>query len=441
MQSANGNANAMAELIPAISNASTESEKLAMINEAAARGLNDLQAETDTTAGAMARSAGAFGDLQEKIGAILAPIYKVVYEGLAVFAETLQTAMGPALDMVGQKISGAGAFVSAFMETMKALGAVVGAVIQSTVAVVQSFVTAFFGGFSAVSDASTTTKDVIRSFAEGVIGFITKFEVVLTNLPAVAELMAAGVALRLEGLRADMQHAFTVAIPAYVEWFSDNFVNLATDAFNAYITIAQNWSKNVTDIIKRTWDFITSGFEGGLGGLASDIGDIAGRNLLDGFEAQTQALPEIAERQATSMEKLLANRMGQIGTDLAQEYQDKMTDRLAGLDAGAGSEFDIAAPDLSEIAKAGDQLGDNAGNQIADKIGSSVESVLQPINAVQSRLMTRADEETPAQREARRVTQQQLETQKQQAKTLDAMLAFLQERGFDTEQLSLALVN
>jgi ABC-type transporter Mla subunit MlaD len=272
-QAMNGNASSFAEVIPGIAEMATEQEKLAAINALATRGLEEQKASMQGLEGIQTRANNSWGDMLEVIGSILAPIRAIISQGIAVFAETMQSALVPAVELA-----------SAAMQALPAI-------------------------FEWVNSA--------------IVGAITFIEVVIGNFPAIVQAAAMQAQLYWLQMSEAVKHTFTVVIPAYLAWFGDNWVNLLTDVFSAGLTITQNYIQNYADIILRLWDFVSSGFKGGAESLFADIGDIASRNLLEGFEARTQSLPEILSRQITSEEQRLQDQIGQIGESLGTEFSDK----------------------------------------------------------------------------------------------------------------------
>jgi hypothetical protein len=81
------------------------------------------------------------------------------------------------------------------------------------------------------------------------------------------------------------------------------------------------------------------------------LGEIAGRNLVAGFESSLTALPEIAERQLTQREKDLADKIGSIGGRLGAEFSDKFSERMVGVGSGLGEELNAATKNIDLKAK------------------------------------------------------------------------------------------
>jgi hypothetical protein len=167
-----------------------------------------------------------------------------------------------------------------------------------------------------------------------------------------------------------MKHGLTVAAPAYLNWFGENWFNLWTDYSNFVLTVISNMAKGIGDIFSRIWEFITSGFEGGFGDLFSDIGEIAGRDLLEGFEATTQSLPDIPERQLKPYQQALQKEMEKSATIIAEGAAKRRQMTAGGGDAGGditgtASEAAAAMAKVSVSAAGGFSVGAGqfAGNE------------------------------------------------------------------------------
>lgn len=391
MQATNGNANALQELIPGIRNATSEEEKLALITQAASTGLEKLQADADTTKGAMERSAGAFGDLSEKIGALFAPIYKVVHTGLAVFAETLQSALGPAINLVNNGFDGLQPYIDGFIRSMQVAANVVGVAIEVLVSITRTFFNSFIGGVGQAAGFAELLKSAIENTGIIVVKALTIMEVAWNNFPTVVSFAIDSVLLFLEGMRADIEHTLTVVIPAYVTWFANNFTNILKDAFKAAKTILTKFFTVAGELVSTGFTFITSKGTEGATDFALALSGAISANLLDGFEATTEKLPDIAERATTETEKALLGNIGQNAATLANEYEAALKPRIDALKASLGDETKLTIDDLK--GKVDVKLPDKIGEQI-DKIGSTV----QANSAITGRLLTRGRDDSTAQK-------------------------------------------
>lgn len=387
MQATNGNANALQELIPGIRTATTEEEKLALITQAASTGLQKLQADADTTKGAMERSAGAFGDLSEKIGALFAPIYKVVHTGLAVFAETLQSALGPAIDLVNNGFEGLQPYIDAFMEAMQATAVVVGTTVEAMISMLASLSNYFTESFGRGEYTSEMLTRTIDNMATYVIKALTMMEVAWVEFPTVIQLAIDSAALTLTQFANNIAHIFTVIIPQYMTWFKDNFFNLIRDALVSSWTALKNFGRNIGEFWGTIMGWISSGMEGGFDGLIEKLGNGIYAGLTDGFEASTKELPKMALRTATDTEKLLARNVGESALKLADEYDRKVRDRTDRLKESMNLKLRVDAPELKGLGQLG-QADPEAVNTIKDSM-EKVEKSVQQGTAVSGRLLTR----------------------------------------------------
>jgi hypothetical protein len=328
-----GNFSAFEESFPQMKNLATAEEKLAFVTQMAAKGL-EAKADASMTASGMAeRASGAIGDLMEMFGALIAPIRMVINQGLKTFAESLQQVLGPAVEKANAIMENIGPIMDYVKEK----------VVQSINAVIAAF-----------------------TFAE----------VVITNLGDVFELLRARSELKTEQMRQNIKHIFVEVIPTYIEWFANNFFNIINDVNDAVTRIFNNTFEIIARSFLKVIMFIASGGKGGIANLVRDIGSLASRNFLEGFEATTEALPEIVERQISQKEKDLADRIGMIGGKLGDEFSKKFADRMVKLDDELGADFNKKI-DLQVNQKIADQLGGKGG------LG------LQPVQAAESRLLTR----------------------------------------------------
>lgn len=332
-----GNFKAFEKLNPAITELNTGEEKLAAVVALAEKGLIQKAEAAKGAAQADERAGFALGKLKDNIGAVLSPLQSLVYDGFAIVVESLQTAFGPAIEE-------AGTFFESFRETV------------------------------------TTGAQYL---AESLIAAVTWIEVGWNNLPTVFEMVQNSVLLSLETLRADIEHILITVIPSYAMWFADNFVNLIIDAGTAYITAWMNIATNVGEIVKTLYDVIVGNID--ISTALNRIGETAGRSLLDGFEAQTQALPEIASRAMTDTEKLLNQSLDTSATSLLDQFNTKFDERLGKLKTdletkplGAKIDLEVDTDALNRQIK-------------TDKVKTN-DSVLQ---VTESRLLTRGGSDDP----------------------------------------------
>lgn len=367
-QAMQGNANAMGELIPGIAQMETEQEKMAAVNELVNRGLQEQARSYSGLEGAQTRASNSIGDLLEVVGQILAPTRALISQGLAVLAESLQTMLAPAAEA-------AQAAIAALPDTLARAEAFVRVVIES--------VSAVFGDLVAsVVPSMNTVQSVVDAAIQGIVGAITFAEVILTNFPQVVDYLASSVELQLVRIGEEFKHVFTSVIPQYVAWFGENFFNLMQDALNAARTVIENRVKQFADILLSLWDFVKSGFEGGATGLFSRVGEIANRNLLEGFEAKTQELPDMIVRSISTREQQLEQRIGSIAQNLGTQFSDKFTERMERINGAVAKQ----AEDLQANLQPG-AVDETGKNQLAGQASN--------LQATQGRLLTRGRQDDP----------------------------------------------
>ncbi len=109
-----GNFQMLSRYIPAIRTAKDDTAKLALVNEFAARGYQQLQAETETTAGKLKQLMNSLGDLGEEMGAIFLPTLDRMVLKIQEF-----------VPLMGKWIQKNGAMILSLVKWTAALGVVV----------------------------------------------------------------------------------------------------------------------------------------------------------------------------------------------------------------------------------------------------------------------------------------------------------------------------
>jgi hypothetical protein len=289
-----GDLNAFGEVIPAIRTMKTEEEKLAAVLALSQRGLEAKAEASNTVAGMSERASGAVGDLMESVGALLAPVRMLISSGIKTLAESLQTLLVPA--------------VAYAEEVLANIGPLMGYVKEKVIAAVNGIVAAF-----------------------------TWLEVEFTNLDKIWEIWVAIAELSMIKTVEIIKWAFTEVIPQYAAWFGENFVNLIRDGLNLAYTITVNRIAKIVDALAALWDFIASG---GSSDVIGQLGEIAGRSYLEGFESSLTSLPDVAGRAISEREKELAGTVTRIATDLGDQFSKKFAERMIGVSDGLSDDFD-----------------------------------------------------------------------------------------------------
>jgi len=165
-----------------------------------------------------------------------------------------------------------------------------------------------------------TFKKIQNAIAIGMTYVSTVLEWAADNWPDLLRLALNNIQLALLGLVEDVKHAFTVQIPAYLKWLADNWKDVFRTIWDFMKTFATNLGKN----LKELWKAI-KGFLSGKGWQFEWTG------LLEGFESSIKEMPKIMERQLTEGEKELMADIGELGSRLGQELEEKLKQRLGAL--------------------------------------------------------------------------------------------------------------
>jgi hypothetical protein len=282
----------------------TNQEKLAAVMAIANQGLQQQSQDMGTVAGSGRRADSAMGSLMESFGKIIAPIRVLINAGLTQLATALDSLLIP--------------------------------VVQYATSILEN-----------IGPVMEWVQGKVAAAINVMIGAFTFFEVILTNLGSVWEIVKAAAELAMIKVSESVMHTLTKVIPAYAMWFGENFINLIKDAFNGVIAVITNAGRIIGEMVYQIFSFIASGGEGGIEGLMSSLGKAASISLLDGFKSSLTSLPEIAERQMTAREKDLAEKIGAVGGRLGQEFSDKMSERMLGVGSALGDEVKAATSDIN----------------------------------------------------------------------------------------------
>ena len=315
-----GDLNAFGEVIPAIRTMKTEEEKLAAVLALSQRGLEAKAEASNTVAGMSERASGAVGDLMESVGALLAPVRMLISSGIKTLAESLQTLLVPAVAYAEEVLANIGPLMD-------------------------------------------YVKEKVIAAVNGIVAAFTFFEVILTNLDSVWAIVVAQAELYMLQISGVVMHALTEVIPAYAAWFGENFVNLIRDGLNLAYTITVNRIAKIVDALAALWDFIASG---GSSDVIGQLGEIAGRSYLEGFESSLTSLPDVAGRAISEREKELAGTVTRIATDLGDQFSKKFAERMIGVSDGLSDDFDSSI-DLNSAGSLSTGAGKSGSGNLSAK--------------------------------------------------------------------------
>lgn len=340
---AHGNSSALQGLIPEMRFAFTEAQRFEMVTRAATHGLDALSETTTTVEGKMQRSANAWGDLYESLGAIVAPLYGVAADAAFEFANTLALELAPAAEWVNTTVENSQPVLDAFFLAMHNGSVIAGVAIDATLSVFDVLLDSIGINADAAESWGETFSGVVQWASENIIAGITWIEVIFSNLPQGIEYAMLAVEASFIGFVEDAKHTFTVAVPAYIAWFTGS----SSTTLQAYAEFTWGMAETVTDALLAPWRTVLDYLPQVTSELADTMEAVNGAlaSQLKVASMQMAAMPDIAERQMTSRELEIQQRMGEIGADLAGEFQEKFDERVArlGLTARQNFEQDLKA--------------------------------------------------------------------------------------------------
>jgi len=133
------------------------------------------------------------------------------------------------------------------------------------------------------------------------------------NLGTFMKLAAAQTGLAIVQLGNSVAFFFTDQLPAFFNWFLDNWGNLWRDALSITQTAVMNLADNIGTNMAEIWNYIASG--------GTSAMELAWKPLLDGFESTVSELPKIADRVPGQLEKglgtMVSDLEGKLQADMA----------------------------------------------------------------------------------------------------------------------------
>ena len=260
-----GNFETLQQYIPALRNTTSETEKLALVQDLASKGLNLMTADADTTGGAIQQMKNAFGDTMEAIGGLFAPAIRFAADLLKRLAEFIQG----------------------------------------------KFATDFKSGIQAIADFFEPWK---QSISEAL--FYVQFG--LEHFSDFAALMMIKAAKAVVDGKDTIVWVFKEVIPNAILWLVDNWKELFIDLFNFLNTVLNNWIENNIKLMANLPELITGKVKF----------DDLWKPLTDGFKSSLKEFPKIAEKEQSETSKWLGEMATTLEEGLGKEYSDALSERL-----------------------------------------------------------------------------------------------------------------
>jgi len=360
------NVDAFQRYFPEMEHMTSAAEKQAFVNQKLAEGFDKSKSGTSTLAGALKSLGNNWGDMLEKVGQLFAPFVQKVADWFNRIAPVIQNVIGKVLPIM-----------AAFAAKMQQVAVWIGEKLLYA--------------FTFIEQAVRNWKQVMTIAALTVYGKWLEFKNNLT-------------------------HIFTVALPGVLKWLADNWMNIFRDMLVAHVTLWRNRLNQIIDIVKVFWDAIT--LKIGAGEAMLKVGEIAGRNMLEGFKAKTKPLPDLLTRQLTPEEKAIKAATSAMAENFMDGVNKKFEDRKKyfGRELGAGAKefeaLDFGAPEPT---------GGPADKVVDDK--KEKELSLGGMKAEEGRFLSRGRQTT---------AQQQLQKQ-------DEMIKLLKKQAEDAKRAADAM--
>jgi hypothetical protein len=362
--------------LPQLKHMATDEEKLAAVLDLAAKGFEAKATWSNKTAEAGAMAGNAIDKLKESVGAIIAPFRALLSTGIAALANALSTALTPAVKYAEEMLLNIGPTLEWLERTLVTL---LGPAVRNISWLLEN-----------LGSILSWLGDHVKTAIDAIVEKFLWFQVIMGNLGIVWEMIASSIKLYLLQIAEDVMHTLTVVIPGYVVWFGENIINLFKDAFNGVLSVISNTTRMMGEILLELFTFVFQDMGEGSAALGERIGNILASGITRGFESSLTSLPEIAGRQLTEREKELAERIGEIGATLGDEFNGKMNAHMAGA-GGIGGNIDTQIELALNKAK-------GPGNEEASTSKRKDGTFGVSINAMESRLLTRGPASTYEQR-------------------------------------------
>jgi hypothetical protein len=379
-QAMDGNFEAFERLIPGITTLASEQEKLAAVNQLANTGLQQQVQFAGTTAGLIQQAGNEWNNFSVALGASFEPMQRMLYEGLFRFAAAANDAFIPAMERMIKSFDAIQPAFDAMSNGFQYLGVVVGVSIESFTNAFLGFSGLLTNNQSEIDTWADWLNQTFYSMAENAIVALTSIEVYWGKFSQAFELATVSVAYQLTAISANVEHYLTYVLPSYADWFSENWTTAFLDMATATITIFQNLGQNLGEAIFAILQWMESGFVGGMEGLMFDLGEGMYVNLLDGFQARSNPLPTILERQVSDAEIALQEQMSGLANGLAEDYSGKLESRLNEL--------------RSRFTRDAEQLSADLTSTVGQAVNRQATQVqVKSLQAVESRVLVRGEQE------------------------------------------------
>lgn len=328
---------------------------LAVSQDLAAMLGKDLNESAKQVAKALADPVAGMGALAES-GVVFTEAEREVIKAMQEAGDTAAAQQAILSKLEGQYGGSAAALAdpwTQFTNVVADFAEMLGSVVSPSIAVVSTFL-------AELGNSVTSNAGYWRELGISIATWTIEAVAMLSQIGSIVQIQAMQWILSITQIVEETKHAFTSMIPAYVQWFSDNWQDLFFTMGDYALTIFVNLGENLRTIWRAVLDF-----------FSGNPINLDFKPLLEGAKSAISDLPDIPDRVATEFEKTLQEDINtlQAGTAAAmQETRDSLTASLNKfMDVTANvpetfSEMTDSASNLGESKAKGPQF---AGAQLA----------------------------------------------------------------------------
>ena len=312
----------------------------------------------------------------------------------AIILQELQNEFGGAARAVADPFTILGNVIGDIMEMLG------GALMPTLQTIAVEVLGVFQRNTESIQAAFTLLGDIIKSVVFNYIRLM-KIEfnlatVAVQNLGDIAQLVFLRVQLAAMTLGRVVAHFFMEELPAYFDWFLNNWRDIWTTAVNFVGTAFTNMGGNIADSMTEIWDYIASG--------GTDSLEMAWTPLLEGFENTIGELPKVAASIPSAVEAELETQAADLQEKLAAKFSEAIAPAVE----------EAVAPMIINAKEAAKKVVDDTEDVVATTRETGGVAALQAGSGEALSAILGAMRRESDQKEMLRLQQEQVELQREQ---------------------------
>lgn len=312
----------------------------------------------------------------------------------AIILQELQNEFGGAARAVADPFTILGNVIGDIMEMLG------GALLPTLNTIAVEVLGVFQRNTESIQAAFTLLGDIIKSVVFNYIRLM-KIEfnlatVAVQNLGDIAQLAFLRVQLAAMTLGRVVAHFFMEELPAYFDWFLNNWRDIWTTAVNFVGTAFTNMGSNIADSMTEIWDYIASG--------GTDSLEMAWTPLLEGFENTIGELPKVAASIPSAVEAELETQAADLQEKLAAKFSEAIAPAVE----------EAVAPTIINAKEAAKKVVDDTEDVVATTRETGGVAALQAGSGEALSAILGAMRRESDQKEMLRLQQEQVELQREQ---------------------------